>query len=431
MPLKKTPLHDWHIAHGAVMGAFTGYDMPLWYTKGVRAEHLSVLTSCGVFDTSHMAVLRLTGPDIHEFLQWCYSRDLDRCLAGNTKPLRIGRCTYGVFLNEAGGVVDDVIVFQTGDEEYLAIVNAAMGHTDARHLLNHIYTCDNACKVLVSDFSDRVGKIDIQGPKSAPIMRAVIEDAERVLEDMVYFSFKGSFDESDPPAGRVTLKNGVPVMLSRTGYTGEFGFELYVAPEHTVEAMDMIMDAGREFDITPCGLAARDSLRGGAVMPLSHQDNGNWRFVNNPWTVALPYTPDCTGFTKDFLGRKALEGAPPSYYTYPFVGNDPRKVMGSESPALVFTGDGAAIGIVLSCVTDVGIGWAGGRIYSVSSPDKPEGFEPRGLSCGFIRVDRELQYGERVTLRDARRELPVTIVKDIRPDRTARKAMRDMLYQNV
>ena len=427
MNAKKTPLYDWHVRHGANMVEFTGYELPMWYTAGMKEEHLRVLTSCGMFDTSHMSVVRLTGPDIFELLQWCFTKDLTHCIGKNKEPLTPGRCTYGVFLNEAGGVVDDVVLFQLATDVYLAVVNAGMGKHAAKHILNYIDTCEDSCDVVVSDMTDKVGKIDIQGPYSARIMQEVLAEPDKVLEGMIYYSFKGSFDEGPWDTGTVKLSNGTSILLSRSGYTGEFGFEVFVKPENLVGTWELIMAAGEKYGILPCGLAARDSLRGGAVMPLSHQDNGNWRYINNPWPIALPYNADKTGFTKDFLGAKALAGAPPSSYTLPYVGYDVRKITSGDSPAVVVGKDGTVIGIVLTCVTDMGIGRHNGNIYSITSPDKPAGFVPGGLSCGFVKVKYELSPGEIVTLRNARREIKAEITTDIRPGRTAKKSLKEIL----
>jgi aminomethyltransferase len=221
------------------------------------------------------------------------------------------------------------------------------------------------------------------------------------------------------------------VLLSRSGYTGEFGFELFLPPERLVEAWEMLLAAGEPYGALPCGLAARDSLRTGAVLPLSHQDNGNWRYINNPWPMALPFNDDRSGFTKDFLGRNALVCTPPSSWTCPYVGFDVRKVGSGESPAVVVNGNGKVIGIVLTCVTDVAVGWHEGRIYSITSPDRPAGFIPKGLSCGFVKVHVPLSAGDRLVLKDRKREIPVMVVNDIRPDRTARIPVSTMLARTM
>jgi aminomethyltransferase len=243
---------------------------------------------------------------------------------------------------------------------------------------------------------------------------------------MFYFSFKGYFDPASPLADAVRLTDDTPILLSRTGYTGEFGFEIFVAPDKVENTWEMIYQAGQEFGLTVCGLAARDSLRGGAVLPLSHQDIGAWPFINHPWTFALPYNPDQTAFTKGFIGDQALSAIDEPEYTFAFVGADLRKVSTAD-PAVVLDGTGTEIGVVLTCVSDMGIDRHNGRVLSIASPGKPQDFNPRGLCCGFIKVKAPLQPGAEVVLKDKRRKLKVTVATDIRPDRTARRPIREML----
>jgi aminomethyltransferase len=226
--------------------------------------------------------------------------------------------------------------------------------------------------------------------------------------------------------GAVKLVDGTPILLSRTGYTGEFGFEVVVQAAHVPKVWETILTAGRELGLAPCGLAARDSLRTGAVLPLAHQDIGAWPFANNPWLTALPYAPDRTEFTKNFIGADALQQLRNGEHTYPFVGSDPRKVA-VEDPAVAADLAGQQIGRVLTCTTDMGIGWHAGRIFSVTSPDRPAGFSPKGLSCGFVKVRRRLALGDGIEIRDRRRSIPVRIVDDIRPDRTARRPIKTMI----
>jgi len=176
----------------------------------------------------------------------------------------------------------------------------------------------------------------------------------------------------------------------------------------------------------PCGLAARDSLRAGAVLPLSHQDIGHWPFINHPWPFALPFTADQTGFTKNFIGREALENPTDIAFTLAFAGKDLRKISSGEE-SRVIDADGRTIGTVLTCATDMGIGRHHGEIFSIASPDKPEGFKAKGLCCGFVKVNRKLSVGQHVDIADSRRTITVTIVDDVRPHRTARKPMADMI----
>jgi len=405
---KTTPLHSWHLNAGASMGEFSGYDMPLWYPNGTRKEHLAVLNTAGLFDTCHMASMAIRGNDALPLLQHCFTRDLN--------SLREGRCTYGAFLNEEGHCIDDAIIYNPGNEEFMVVVNSGMGERITSHLSEH------ACgmKIEIHNITSGTGKIDLQGPESARILRDTIVDSEEVLKDMVYFSFKGRPDS----ASAVKLKTGEPLLISRTGYTGEFGFELFL-PRRAVPALwETLLEAGRDRGILPCGLAARDSLRTGAVLPLSLQDIGGWKFLNHPWTFTLPWNREKTGFSKEFIGRTALEKGF-DRYTLPFAGDDPRKV--DTKTATVMDMHKETIGRVLTCTTDMGITLYEGNIVSCNTPGLPESVKIRGLSCGFLLTDRALEQGAGVLLQDGQRSISATIVSEIRPDRSARKAIEKFL----
>ena len=417
-----TPLQSWHRAHGATMGDFGGYDMPLWYPSGAKREHLSVLTNAGIFDTSHMAAITVTGTEALELLQLCFSKDLNACVGKNKTPLVPGRCVYGVYTNPHGEPIDDAIVYQIDHNSYMSVVNAGMGLKLTRHLSAHLA----GRNIEVIDLTDKIGKMDIQGPMAARVLAKVLAGPGKVFEDMSYFTFKGHFDKAFASADRVRFVDGTPVLLSRTGYTGEFGFEIFLDPDHLVNIWEIILDAGKSFSLMSCGLAARDSLRTGAMLPLSHQDIGPWPYVNHPWLSALPFNADRSGFTKKFIGDEALKDMEKAEYTHAFVGYDLRKVaISPEGVVLHLNAD--KIGVVLTCVSDMGIGRDGGRIYSISSPDKPENFNPRGLSCGFVKVKSKLIPGQIVELRDNRRKIKVMIVDDIRPNRTARLPIEEMV----
>ena len=403
------------------MADFGGYDMPLWYSS-VKDEHLAVLNGAGVFDTSHMAVVTVAGSEAADLLQYCFTNDLNACMGSAKKPLSPGRCVYGAFLDENGHTIDDAIVFFVEADSYMVVINAGMGGAVADHLQRNL----GGREATVTDLSDRLGKMDIQGPAAAKILSGVLADPKAVFAGMPYFSFKGHVDPISPLADAVRLDDGTPILLSRTGYTGEFGFEIFLAPDKIQRLWERLLEAGRSYDITPCGLAARDSLRAGAVLPLSHQDIGHWPFINHPWPFALPFTADQTGFTKDFIGRAALEKQTVFSFTQAFAGKDLRKISAGKG-SRVIDADGQTIGTVLTCATDMGIGRYDGDIYSVASPNKPEGFKAKGLCCGFVKVNRKLSVGQHVDIADNRRKITVAIVDDVRPHRTARKPMADML----
>ncbi len=420
--IKETPLHTWHVDNGANMGLFAGYDMPLWYPQGVKKEHLAVIHSAGLFDTSHMAVVTVMGAGALTLLQQCFSKDLEHCLGRKNGPLTNGRSVYGLFLTPDGHVLDDAIVSQVAEGFYMVVVNAGMGGNVSGHLAQYRAQLE----VEIADLTDRVGKIDIQGKNSARIVARILADSDNIFTAFPYFSFKGWYDDIPEVADRIRLKDGTSIMLSRTGYTGEFGFEIFVSPGELVSVWKMLLDAGEEYALQPCGLAARDSLRAGAVLPLSHQDIGDWPFANTPWPFAVADRNTDGVFSKKFVGSDALLLQQSNEYTLPFAGYDPRKIAISDK-ACVMDEKGKEIGKILTCTTDMAIGRVGEKIVSVAGSTRPEDFVPRGLCCGFIRVDRQLERGDTALLTDGKRKIKVEIRDDIRPDRTARRPMREML----
>lgn len=418
--LKTTALHSSHLTHDANMAEFGGYDMPLWYPSGTKAEHLAVISRAGLFDTSHMAVLTLEGRGAFELLQHSFTRDLLHCQGKSNTPLSEGSSVYGLFLRSDGTVLDDAIIGQLGAERYMIVVNSSMGAAVSAHLREL-----SEGGVTITDYTDELGKIDLQGPASARILHSLLSDPEQVLADMGYFTFKGDIFPGGSTALR--LKDGTSVVLSRTGYTGEFGFELFAEKADILHLWDTLLGAGEPYGLLPCGLAARDSLRAGAMLPLSHQDIGDWLFGHTPWSFVLPWDQKGDGWTKTFIGgEQLLQGK--RDYTYGFAGYDPRKITIS-STSEVQDGHGRPIGTILTCTTDMAIGRVGEHIFSIATPTskgRPDSFQARGLSCGFVRVGRPCEPGEKVLLVEGKRKLTVEIRKNIRPDRTARAPMARM-----
>lgn len=414
---KTTQLHDFHVRSGANMALFGNYDMPLWYKTGAKAEHLAVIQKAGVFDTSHMAIVSVQGASGRELIQYCFTKDLECCIGSKHGPLVDGRCVYGVFLNEDGTVLDDAIVYQIQADSYMVVVNAGMGPEIAGRLRSN-----SREDVAVVDLTGTVGKMDIQGPAAAKVLKELFDNPAEVFDGLVYFSFRGGFAEIGD-VGSVRLKDGPNILLSRTGYTGEFGFELYTEVENLDTLWELVLNAGKPFGVIPCGLASRDSLRAGAVLPLSHQDIGPWPFAYNPWLFALPTSPEKEGFTKDFIGRESLEKLSEARYTLPFAGFDPRKIAVNEK-SYVEDDQGTRIGTILTCTTDMAIGRVDGEIRSIS---QNEDFAPKGLCCGFVLLEKNYQPGKFIILTDGKRKIKVEIRADIRPSRTARSALKTML----
>ncbi|MBU8910423.1 MAG: aminomethyltransferase family protein [Desulfobacterales bacterium] len=412
--LKTTSLNEWHKTAGANMADFGGFDMPLWYDTGVKNEHLGVLKSAGIFDTSHMACINVNGNDAFELINYCFTRDI--------ATLKQGRCVYGAFLNSEGHCIDDAIIYKFSDVFFMICVNAGMGSAIAQHLDAN----KKSLSVTIEDLSRKIAKMDIQGINSARILSKVIQNPDTVFDKMPYFSFKGNFNESVSGQSEVRLLDNTPVLLSRSGYTGEFGFEIFLNPDAIVKLWKDILSAGEDFGITACGLASRDSLRAGACLPLSHQDIGSWKFINHPWDFALPYNKDKTSFTKKFLGADALSPEKTDSFTYPFAGDSLRKVPAGENTHVIDE-TGKVIGKVLTCATDMGISRHEGNIVSIGSKNLPQGLKIKGISCGFIMVSKKLKTGMTVTLKEGKRKITAVIVTDIRPDRTARKKIDNFI----
>ncbi len=216
------------------------------------------------------------------------------------------------------------------------------------------------------------------------------------------------------------------MLVSRTGYTGEIGFELFVDRAHTASLWEQLLAAGAGEGLLPCGLAARDSLRAGAGLPLSHQDIGPWLFARNPWLFVLP-RDEAGGFTKEFVGAAALVADGDPHHTLAFAGFDPRKVAaGEQSRVMART---AASWPGAHRATDMAIDRVDGRIVSVTTPSRmaDRRISPRGLCCGFVRVSEPLPAGAIVHLAEGRRTLKVEIRDEIRPDRTARQSLTRFL----
>jgi len=414
---KKTVLYSWHKDRGANISHFGGYEMPLWYPAGAKAEHLAVIQAAGLFDTSHMAVLQLEGEASYQLLQTAFSKDLSKCIGRDKKPLASGRCVYGLFLDERGYVIDDAIVCQRADDSFMVVVNDGMGGAVASHL----FSFDESRGVTLFDHTDRLGKLDIQGIATLKVLEELLENAQEVLTGLLYFSFKGWFEASGSVPS-VRTRSGIEILLSRTGYTGEFGVEIFAAQDQTEQLWHEILTCGAASGILPCGLAARDSLRTGAVLPLSQQDIGQWIFGNTPWDFVLPLD-NAGAFTKSFHGDAALKKRD-DIFTYPFAGYDPRKIVPDEQ-AFVADETGTKVGRILTCTTDMAIGRTPeDRIQSISekSEDKVV-FEPKGLSCGFIQTEQTFSTGDILYLVSGRRKIKIEVRDDIRPARTARMSI--------
>jgi aminomethyltransferase len=416
--LKRTALFNQHKKQGALFGEFGGYEMPLWFKSGAKNEHFAVLLSAGIFDTSHMSTLLINGVKSRDLLQYLTAKDLEKAIGKDKKPLDNNQSVYSVYLNENGHVIDDTIIFQLDKNRYISVVNASMGKKISEHMNKF-----NKNDIEIIDYTDKIVKIDLQGVLSVKTLYSLLKDPF-FLHDMKYFTFHGSFDDNTSNGNKVLTKMGYPILVSRTGYTGEIGFEIFVDSEYGENLWEHLLNT--DFEVLPCGLAARDSLRTGAMLPLSHQDIGNWPFLNNPWTFVLPFNDAKSAFTKQFLGDKALLNCDYNEFTYPFLGFDLRKVP-SNGGSIVLDNSAQEIGVTLTCVTEPSIDRYNDRIYCINDNQKPNNLNIKGLSCGFVKVNKTLNIGDKIKLSDKKRTIDVEIVKSIRPNLTARKAISNFL----
>lgn len=247
---KKTPLYECHLKAGGKMVPFAGYLLPVQYETGVIAEHMAVRTSAGLFDVSHMGEVLLKGKDALSNMQRLVTNDCGIMYDGQVK--------YSPMCNEDGGVVDDLLVYRKREDEYLIVVNAANRQKDVEWMKKHLIG-----GVECIDISEDIAQLALQGPKSKEILCKLTK--EELLPVKYY-----SFTENVPIAG-------VNCLVSRTGYTGEDGFELYCSKEEATGLWETILEVGNDTReglnnhdriVIPCGLGARDTLRLEAAMPL-------------------------------------------------------------------------------------------------------------------------------------------------------------------
>jgi aminomethyltransferase len=280
--LKLTPLHREHVALGGKMVPFAGYEMPVQYPTGITAEHKAVREAAGLFDVSHMGEFEVTGPQALDLVQHLTVND--------ASTLEVGQAQYSALCDDRGGIIDDLIVYRFADR-YMLVVNASNRQKDLEWVLGHAGSFD----ARVKDRSDEFGLLALQGPRASGILRPLTSTD---LDGIGYYRFA---------EGEVA---GIPCIISRTGYTGEDGFELYVPEDRAAELWRAIMEAGSGEGLIPAGLGARDSLR----LEVGYALYGN--------DLDIEHTPLESGLawiTKldngDFVGREALarqkaEGVP-------------------------------------------------------------------------------------------------------------------------
>ncbi len=232
--MKTTPFTDIHIALGAKMSEFAGYNMPIEYGSGIIDEHMTVVNGVGVFDVSHMGEFWVKGPNALRFLQ--------KVCSNNIEAIPVGKAQYNCFPNGKGGIVDDLIVYHYAPEKYMLVVNAANIEKDWEWV-----NANNAEAAVLENSSNSMAQLAIQGPKACELLQ-LLTDVK--LAEIPYYAF-----EVGQLAG---VEN---VIISNTGYTGAGGFEIYFYPQFGEQIWNAIFEAGKPFGVKPIGLGARDTLR--------------------------------------------------------------------------------------------------------------------------------------------------------------------------
>lgn len=232
--MKKTPLNQIHENLGAKMVEFAGYQMPVQYF-GVKEEHMAVRENVGVFDVSHMGQFKVTGSDSQALIQNLISNDVSK--------LKVGQAQYSCLTNEKGGIIDDLIVYKLAQNDFMLVVNASRIDVDWDWISKH----NNFDDCQLENISEQTALIAVQGPNSTKALQNLTPVE---LNEIPFYQFKqGNFAGIDD------------VIISATGYTGSGGFELYLPAEHAEKVWQAIFDSAEAFNILPCGLAARDTLR--------------------------------------------------------------------------------------------------------------------------------------------------------------------------
>lgn len=365
--MKKTVLHDAHVKLGAKMAPFGGFVMPIQY-EGIVAEHNATRTGATLFDTCHMGEFKVWGDTA--------AQDLDRIISSDIEGLVIGKCRNGFFCNEQGGVNDDLIVYRFAENEFMIVVNAATQEADFAWLTSHLSDTTNARNI-----SETTGKIDLQGPKAPSVMQEVTD---------IDLSAMKFYDHVE-----CTI-DGIRVLISRTGYTGEIGFEIYSSVDKTEQLWDLFL--GKD-GVMPAGLGARDTLRLEMCFPLyGHELSADRNAAESGFMRLISERGG-------FIGADiVLDTTKRNQTLVALAFSSRRTARGGET---IKGPDGTPIGVVTSGSFGPSVGTA--------------------IGLGYVNIDQARQ-GNDVTVVTERSELTATIVaKPFYNEGTARKAIRRFL----
>jgi glycine cleavage system T protein (aminomethyltransferase) len=328
---RQTPLHHVHEALGATFTEFAGWRMPLRYS-GDTAEHNAVRNAAGLFDLTHMGEIRISGPQA--------AAALDYALVANASAIKSGRARYTMICNADGGVLDDLIVYRLGEQEFLVVANAANAAVVSAELAERISGFDAEHQ----DVSDDYALIAVQGPNAVAILAPLTDTA---LAEVKYY------------AGYRSRVAGKDVLLARTGYTGEDGFELFTAPGEAEAIWQALTESGAQHGLQPAGLSCRDTLRLEAGMPL---------YGNELSAELTPFHANLGRVVKldkpgDFVGKAALAAAAEKPTERTLVGLSTEQRRAPRHGYRVLDADGAEVGVVTSGAPSPTLGHPIGMAY--------------------------------------------------------------------
>lgn len=310
--LNLTCLHDSHLALGARMSPFAGFDMPIQYSS-ITEEHLAVRNKVGMFDVSHMGEIFVSGPDAEKFVNHIFTNDV--------RPMVPGQILYGMMLYPDGGTVDDLLVYKEfAGNHYLLVVNASNIEKDFLWMKENAGGFD----VKLDDQSEKWGQIALQGPSAVETLVQVLPFAKDAAS-LAFYTFNDFEDE------------GMRVIVSRTGYTGEDGFEIYAAPRLVVRYWDLFLKAG----VVPCGLGCRDTLRFEAGLPLYGDELGP---KISPVMAGLGMF--CKLDKDGFIGKEAIAGQKANGTAEKLVGIEIQDKAVPRAGYPVELEDGTVVGVV-------------------------------------------------------------------------------------
>jgi aminomethyltransferase len=327
--VRKTALNAAHRELGAKMVDFNGWDMPVEYPAsiggGIIAEHMAVRTGVGIFDVSHMGDIRLAGPDALAAVQHISMNDASR--------LAIGQAQYSALLYPQGTFVDDVIVHRLGEDEYLLVINAGTREKDFNWVRDN--TRDFDCEV--ENLSDDFTQIAIQGPKGVDLLQKFTDTRLDVVK--FYWFTRGIIGL----AGQRFV--GKEILMARTGYTAEDGFEIYIPSDEatSVSVWNRLLELGKEFGAVPCGLGSRNTLRLEGKLPLYGHEISD---TINVWEAGLDRF--CKMEKPQFIGREALEKARAGQIERSLVGLEMVDRGIARDGYRILNGDGEQIGYITS-----------------------------------------------------------------------------------